>query len=415
MAQKNKSEKHPFLSAGFKPISYFILMEIAVKNLWSKKLRTFLTLFGVVIGIGAIYFLLSFGFGLRNLVSKEIIGSQSVKSIDITSANSRIVKLDQPTVEKIQALPHISKLGASYSFAGSISYNKSELDSVVYGVDDQYSNLENLVVSHGRLITNADTSAALINRAGLQSLNISEDDEETILGKKITVLVPKQRVEMKEDVMQEVTIVGVVDSGNGTEIFLPAHVFQTAQIQNYTQVKILADDTKNISQLRQQIESLGFVTSSPNDTIGQINQIFKFFNVVLVGFGAIGMIVAILGMFNTLTISLIERTKEIGLMMALGGRRKDMRRLFTFEAIVLSIGGAAIGVAFARINSFFMNEVMNAFARNRGVTEHFTLFSNPWWLQLGMIIFMVIVGMLVVYFPARRAERISPIEALRRE
>jgi putative ABC transport system permease protein len=143
--------------------------------------------------------------------------------------------------------------------------------------------------------------------------------------------------------------------------------------------------------------------------------VFKFFNVVLAGFGAVGMVVAVLGMFNTLTISLLERTKEIGLMVALGGRNRDMRKLFIFEAVLLSLVGAVVGIILAVMLGQVINLAMNALAHRRGVTEHFQLFAVPWWLVLGTILFMLVVGLVVVYLPARRAARINPIDALRRE
>ena len=127
------------------------------------------------------------------------------------------------------------------------------------------------------------------------------------------------------------------------------------------------------------------------------------------------MIVAVLGMFNTLTISLLERTKEIGLMLALGARRKDMRRLFICEATLLSLIGSVVGIIGAIIFGKIVNIAMNQLAQSRGVTQGFTLFATPVWLIFGLIGFMVLVGLGVVFFPARRAEHINPIDALRRE
>ena len=136
---------------------------------------------------------------------------------------------------------------------------------------------------------------------------------------------------------------------------------------------------------------------------------------MLVGFGAIGMIVAVLGMFNTLTISLLERTQEIGLMMALGGRNSDMRKLFIFEALLLSVIGAATGIILAIISGLGVDAYMNHFAQNRGVSDGFSLFATPPLLVVGLMGFLVLVGLIVVYIPARRAQKISPIDALRRE
>lgn len=114
------------------------------------------------------------------------------------------------------------------------------------------------------------------------------------------------------EVTKELTIVGVIDSGDGGELFVPSYIFQTAGVDVYSNIRLEADKNENVSALRRQVESLGLLTSSPSDTVGQVNQMFTFFNVILGGFGAVGMVVAVLGMFNTLTISLLERTQEIG-------------------------------------------------------------------------------------------------------
>lgn len=396
-----------------KAISIFILMDIAWRNLISKKLRTFLTLFGIIIGIGAIFFLFSFGLGLRDLVAKQVIGDRSIKSIDISTPNSRILNLDDALVNKLSGLGHVEKVGRSYSFPGSVNYQKSESDAVVYGVDKNYQDLSTLVLSKGRLLTNEDENSAVVSTTLLSSIGIS--DVQTAIDKKIDIKIPiKGLPDGQTEIQKELNIVGVIDSGTGGEIFLPAGILQSAGVKYYSQVKIVADSTDNVPDLRKQVESLGYQTDSPIDTLAQINQIFRFFTVILVGFGSIGMIVSVLGMFNTLTISLLERTKEIGLMMALGGRNRDIRRLFIFEAILLSIAGAAIGIILAMINGQILNILLNNSAKSRGVTQTFDLFSTPWWLILLIVGFMIAVGIAVSFFPARRASKIDPIDALSR-
>lgn len=396
-----------------KSVSFYILMHIAWRNLVSKKLRTFLTVFGIIIGIGAIFFLLSFGLGLRDLVAKQVIGDRSIKSIDISTPNSKVLSLNAPLVNKLSGLPHVEKVGKSFSFPGSVSYNKSNTDAVAYGVDKNYEDLSSLNISAGRLITNTDTFVVVVNSSLLRTIGIT--DNKSALNKKLDIKIPLQSKDPTlKPISQQFTIVGVIDSGSGGELFMPAGVIEGAGVKDYSQVKLVADDTDSVPGLRKQIESLGYQTSSPIDTLAQINQIFKFFTIILAGFGAIGMIVSVLGMFNTLTISLLERTKEIGLMIALGGRNRDMSKLFIFEAILLSIVGAVIGIIFAMISGSILNLIMNASARSRGVNQTFDLFSTPLWLIFAMIIFMVVVGILVAFFPSRRAARINPIDALRR-
>lgn len=380
----------------------------------TKKLRTFLTVFGIIIGIGAIFFLLSFGIGLQNLVTKQVIGNQSIKSINVTTPNSKLIKLDRTNVDRIKNLPHIEKVGSQYSFPGSLQLKGSELDTVTYGVDKNYLDLTDLTLSEGRQLGDQDNKSVMINEAARQALGFSKAKD--AVGKTITLDISAKDNSGRQLLNRtDYTIVGVINSGSGSEVFVPAHIFESAGISVYSQLKLVADDSKNVSTIRKQIETYGLETTSPSDTIEQINQIFKFFNIILFGFGAIGMIVAVLGMFNTLTISLIERTKEIGLMMALGARTSDMSKLFIFEAGLLSVVGASIGIFFATIGGVIANLVMNQFAKSRGVTERFDLFATPVWLILALILFMLVVGLVVAFFPARRAKRINPIDSLRRE
>jgi putative ABC transport system permease protein len=395
-------------------VSWTLLIYIAWRNMVSKKLRTFLTIFGIVIGIGAIFFLLSFGLGLQNLVTRQVVGNQSIKSVDVSTPNSRLIKLDKASIERIKGLPHVEKSGTQFSFPGSLKHNNSELDTVTYGVDKGYLDLTDLSLSSGRQLESSDNRSMMINQAARTALGYKNDKD--AIGQKIKLYIPlKSSSSDLASIEDDFTIVGVVDSGSGSEVFIPGFILENAGVQIYSQLKLTADKTENVADLRKQIQTFGFETSSPSDTIEQINQIFKFFNIVLFGFGAIGMIVAVLGMFNTLTISLIERTKEIGLMMALGARSTDMSRLFIFEAALLSVVGASIGILFAIISGFIVNIIMNAFARSRGVTDTFDLFATPIWLILALILFMLIVGLVVAFFPAKRAKRISAIDSLRRE
>lgn len=392
-----------------------ILISLAIRNLVSKKLRTGLTVFGIAIGIGAIYFLLSFGVGLQNLVTNEVIGNQSIKTIDVTSNNSRIVKIDDIAQERIKDIPNVIDSGKAYYYPGSYKISSSESDSIVYGIDSGYQKLTYLNLIDGRLLSEKDSLNAVINKAALESIGLASKPKD-IINKQIEVTVPLSSVDKKlKTIQQKFTIVGVIDSGSGAEIFLPASIFRDAGVPYVTQLKVGASKVDDIANIRTQIESQGLQTTSPVDTIEQINQVFKFMNFMLVGIGSIGMIVAVLGMFNTLTISLLERTKEIGLMFALGARSVDMRKLFIIEALLLSFIGSLVGMGGAFLLGRIVNIVMNAFAYKRGVKDTFELFATSPIIILGMLLFMMFIGLVVVFLPARRAEHINPIDALRRE
>lgn len=391
-----------------------VMIFLAWKNMVTKKLRSTITIIGVVIGIGSIFFLLSLGLGLQNLVTNELVGNQSVKSIDISSPNSNIVALNAENVERISNLSNIEKIGVSYSFASSLKLNGSEIDTITYGIDKPYQDLSDFNIARGKLFEENQTVDAYLNTAALEAVGIT-DNLDQVIGQKLDLVIPLKTDDQETELDQTFTITGVIDSGAGSEIFVPSIIFEQQGIENYSQAKAIVTESGNIADTRKQIESLGFETTSPIDTIDQINQIFRYFNVVLVGFGAIGMIVAVLGMFNTLTISLLERTREIGLMIALGGRHMDMRRLFILESILLSLIGSVVGIVLAIIAGSIINESLNRFATGRGVSDGFDIFATPLWLIGSLIIFMSLVGLVVVFLPARRAQRINPIDALRRE
>ena len=393
-----------------------ILLSIAFRNLTNKKLRSGLTIFGISIGIGSIYFLLSFGIGLQALVTSQVIGNQSIKTIDVVTPNSKIITLDDITTERIKAIGDVESIGRAYYDPGGYKISNSESDAIVYGIDDGYESLTYLnLIAGSHLSESNKKGSVLLNTAALESVGLSNKAKD-VIGTTLTISIPLGKINGKTGLhTQDFVIAGIVDSGSGAEAFVDYSVFKSLGAPSLTQLKVGTNQVDNVPKVRTQIESFGLETASPVDTLTQINVIFKYFNLILVGFGAIGMLIAIIGMFNTLTISLLERTKEIGLMVALGARAVDMRILFMLEALLLSLVGTILGLLGSFTLGSLVTIAMNQLAKGRGVEEGFALFAHPWWLVLGVFAFMIIVGLAVVYIPARRAERINPIDALRHE
>lgn len=407
---KNSRNGQPNYSS----IKTSVLFHIAWKNFVDRKLRSTLTVLAVVIGVFAIFLLMSFGLGIQDLVKNEVTGSKSLKSIDVTSPNSKIIKLDKKAVKEFSLYPHVQQIGVQYSLPGILELSGGEVDVVAYGLNQQYQSLSSLNLLKGRLLNTSDTNSVIINSSALKNVGIQ--DIKKAVNKEIKITIPLDRVEAKESqIVKKFKIVGVIESGSGNELFIPSSVYDTAGVPAYDNVKVIADDVYNVAFVRNHIERGGFQTTSLTDTMAEIDNIFKFFNIILVGIGSVGMVVAVLGMFNTLTISLLERTKEIGLMIALGARRIDMRKLFIIEAVLISFIGSTVGVTLAIIAGKIVNLYINIGASKRGVSESFELFSTPLWAIGSIILGTILVGVIVVFIPARRAERINPIDALRRE
>ena len=389
---------------------------MAWRNITTKKFRSALTITGVAIGIGSIFFLLSFGLGLRTFVTDQLVGNKSIKSIDVNSQNSKVISLSRENVEKITNLPKVDKVGVSYSMAGKAQYQKSQIDIIVYGADFNFRELSYLSIIGGQGIQKNDgNSSILISKSAMQGIGFDKADQ--IIGKEISISVPIDANNGVAATTMEKTFLvkGVFDSGSGSEVFIDRAVFGTYSISQYSQLKLSTDDEKNVSALRHQIESMGFNTNSPIDTIDQVNQIFSYFNAALLGFGLIGMIIAVLGMLNTLTVSLIERVNEIGLLISLGGRHKDMKRLFVYEAVLLSLIGSLIGMAVSILLELGINWLINQIVAGRGYYGPVDLFYVPIWLVFGLTGFMLLVGYIVSQMPARKASKINPVDSMRQQ
>ena len=393
-----------------------MLVDIALKNLFYKRLRTSLTIMGVMIGVGAVLFLLAFGFGLRNVVSNQVVDSNSIRTIDVLSAKSQLVKLSGDTVSKINDMQNVEKVAKIYNEAGTTKYENSDLEAVLYGADQEYLSLSNYKRIAGNATNLTSAEDVFVNHAYAQAIGINDPKE--LIGKDISIgyrLKGLTDTPELQDKAQKITgkVRAVLETGSGAEVYVSSKVLEDVGAANASQVKVLVQNKAGVPEVRKKIEALGLVTSSPLETLDQINQVFAFLNILFLGFGSIGLIIAILGMFNTLTISLLERTKEIGLMVTLGARKRDIRRLFMIEAVSLSLFGGLAGSASAFGCSLLVDVVLNKLAQGRGVSEHFSVFSFSAPLLSITLLFSMTLGLLVVYLPAKRAANINPIEALK--
>ena len=395
-------------------IKYNILLRLAYRNLIFKKLRTTLTVLGVVIGIGSIVFLVSFGLGLQDLVSRQVVGSSSVQTIDVTSPRSKVLKLNPNVIKEIEGYTGVEEVSKTYNSAGRIKSGSSRLDTVIYGVQPGYVKLSSLKFLSGG--TNKSLEKGIyVNSSLLKAIGINNADDAINKKVEVSYTITDAKTDSKRTIVKELPIIAVIESESRAETFVDYKLFENEGMVDASQLKVVVSEEGLISIARKAIESQGFSTTSPIDTLNQINQVFRLLQLVLVGFGGIGMIVAILGMFNTLTISLLERTREIGLMIKLGARRQDVRQLFIVEALMLSILGSIGGILGAWILGSIGNFVLNSFARQRGVTDTVTAFIIVPRMVVITIALSFVMGILVVYFPARRAAQTDPIEALRND
>jgi ABC-type antimicrobial peptide transport system permease subunit len=369
---------------------------------------------GIVIGVGAVVFLISLAIGLHGVVNHQVLGSKSVDTIDVTTPNAENIQLNDTNVNKITQVANVTKVASAYIMPGQISFKNSLSDTVVYGTDNEYITLSALKFVAGAKGLSG-TNDAIVNTS-LLSL-IGQSSSRSAINQKLTVQtsITSPDGSVTKKVSDDLKIVGVASTGAGAVVYMNSQLLRDAGATEYGQVKVVAAARNDVTTIRHQIEGLGLTTASPLDTLNQINTIFTIFTFVVAGFGGIGMVIAILGMFNTLTISLLERTSEIGLMITMGARKSDIKRLLIFEALILSITGGLIGIFFAWFLGQLINFILTHFANRNGVTGSIHAFSVTPMLVAAVIVLTLVVGLIVVFYPARRAAKINPIDALRHE
>lgn len=212
----------------------------------------------------------------------------------------------------------------------------------------------------------------------------------------------------------EYKIVGVIPDNQAPLFYIPFIDLRSLGITTYSQAKMLVNDKNNLSQVRRHIAALGFTTSSVADTVSQINSLFSTIRTVLGLLGTVALVVAALGMFNTLTVSLLERTREVGLMKAMGMRSEEVKELFLTESMIMGFFGGIIGIILGFIAGKILGLILTTFAIFKGAG-----FIDVSYIPLSFVILIVtlsfIVGLLTGVYPARRATKISALNALRYE
>ena len=388
-------------------------IKISARSFKNNRLRTLLTVMGIGVGIGSIFFLVSLGYGFQKVVLERIATSDSLLSLDVFSGNTDdgvIMKNEMPFIKSVKGIVKIAPIITQKAQIHSADFTT---DAKVNIVEPDFFKLEGVSVQYGKLFSDKENDEAIVTKAVLDLLHI---DSNNFSGKKIIVdvVVPSKdnKNGAKRTIKKTYKIKGVIKEKSKASIYIPSNSISDVGFDYYNRIKIRVASNGQINPVRRTLMDKGYFVSAISDTVDQTRKIFSVIQIVLLSFGMLALIVSAIGMFNTMTISLLERTQEIAIMKSLGASAKDIWGLFLTESILIGFLGGVLGILIGFLGTKIFNFILNLIATNFGGMK-VELFYIPFWFIIFIIIFSTVVGLITGFYPAKRAAALDTLEALR--
>lgn len=400
-------------------MKFIDLFKLATRMFKARTSRTLLTILGMSVGISAILFLVSLGYGLQKTLLEKITTAESLVTLDVTEAKSGQAELNSELVEKIKKLEEVEEVSPAFQLSAQGSLESLSTEVLLTGVKPSFLRLGGYKINKGESLNDDNPNGIIITTALTQ---VFGKTPEAILGKEIAFSVyDAQDANLKKngagknvkktELPNKYKIIGIID-GEDSLAYLNAASLDNLSVQHYSQLKVKCRTDAAMKNARDKIEGYGLMVSSLSTTVDQANKIFKVIQVVLMLFGVIALVVSAIGMFNTMTIALLERTEEIGIMKAIGASDSGISWMFIMEATIMGFFGGLGGVLIGYAEGKIFNGLVNLVAYHFG-GQAVQLFYSPLWFILLIIIFAALVGLVTGFIPARRASKIDPLDALR--
>ena len=444
------------------------LMMMSMRSLWRRKLRTFLTILGVVIGASSIILMLSLGIAMNVNFENQMTEMQSLTIIDVhpnNYDNPEAPKMDDAAIEMIQNYPgvqmviperetrgnlefgkyrtnwEVSIRGLSYEEMEALGYQVAEGEGFAAGDEDVIlmgPEITREFVKKGQEINWNAPPPPMVFELGVDELKIDIGEYDWESGDPMTdsegnsVRPPKPYKVLVKGMFSE------EDWDNSYSVTVPVALYedlveektryeqklrgeeekQDEDGNKYQALKVKVYDEDHVLEVQQMLNDAGYRAYSPMEYLEEMKKASNSIQVMLGGIGAISLFVAAIGITNTMMMSIYERTKEIGIMKVIGARLTDIKKMFLFEALMIGAMGGGLGVAFSYLLSYALNKFGPAIAG-----EVFSMMGSsgervsviPVWLAVSALIFSTLIGLLSGYFPAKRAMKLSALSAIKTE
>ncbi len=383
------------------------ILKVSIKNISGNKLRTVLTMLGLIIGIASVIILVGIGSGTSSQVTSQV---QSLGADILTlNINSSDTSLDYDNIDEIEEIQGINKVAPFKTVSASITRNENSSGRAnIIATTDSYIDVMNLTISDGRLLSKIDLDNN--SKVCLLGSDIAETlfENDTIVG---------NSVKIDGDNYTVIGILTATGSSMGNDIdSLVIVPFTTAKYlgadTTINNLYIKVDDENQIESVSTSIENyiefaFGLITddfsvSSQDSMLNTMEEVNNSLSIMLGGIASISLIVAGIGVMNVMLVSVTERTKEIGIRKALGAKKMDILVQFLIEALLLCIVGGIIGILLGIAIGNLLGQMGYSF-----IVEV--------WIVVVAFLSSAVIGLIFGIFPAYKAAKLNPIDALHTE
>ncbi len=459
-------------------------------NLWRTRLRSTLTILGVVIGIGALTSMVSFGTGMQKNITDAFTKNDLFTSMNVTPKDLNVDEmlsgdfsgieqmmdekpkpLTDSILEAIRQMEGVILAFPDESFAGKLKFNEKEVsknmqpipaaasgffpyNDMLAGELYPHDSSQTVVIKWetlrdlGLIVEYPDLDYTLSKQDSIKGTRIISPD--SIIGRKITLVTAQLNIPSNplgilmgnefdpfEESSREYTICGITnprgefsfDHSRSALVIPPVTARSIPRLGfssvwdilgdgkeegTYSSIYVRVAEMEDLTPVRKKIEAMGLGVFALADELDEIKRAFLIMDSLLGAIGTIALIIAALGIINTMLMSILERTREIGVMKAVGGSENEIKFIFFIEAACIGLVGAIFGLILGWLVTRIANQVMNTMVLpdNQGPID---LFYFPGWLILGAVGFSIVVSLAAGLYPAIRAARIDPVRALRHD
>ncbi len=399
------------------------LAQLSTRMFKTNPLRTWLTILGMGVGTGAVVILVGLGFGLQQIILEQIVFGDSLLSLGVSATGAQGLTLTPEVVQRFEQNELVVDAAPLARFPALITYQGLTGNVFVQGVEPAYLRFAGITASYGDVFEEedlGDTSSIMLSPATLKLFGIADEEAEAFIGERVSLRLLVPADDGTEDVNEiiidkEYTVRGITkEAGVLNAMMMLPELRNYVGIDEYERVQVNVIDNASLPLVEETLVEQGYRVTALSKTVEQASQIFQGIQAVLATFGGIALVVSAIGMFNTMTVTLLERTKEIGIMRTIGASPNDVKYLFVSESIVVGflggVSGIVMGVGLGVSINIFLNFVAGQFGG-----QAVTLFSFPLDFLAFIAVFSAAVGYLTGIFPARRASSLNPLDAIRYE